>query len=199
MRKIWIPILLGMFLPTGNVASQNVADPIASVDSVLQSLPVAADSVPVVRADSVAALPDSVPVKKKKDALDAPVIYESSDSMVWDEGGFASLFGSGKVNYQNVELTAAVIKMEMDNSTVYADGVTDSMGYTTGTPVFLDGGTPYESNHIRYNFKTEKGYINEIITEQGEGYMTSAEAKKGPDGEYYIAVLPVPRCVPDVT
>ena len=187
MRKIWIPILLGLFLPTGNVASQNVADPIASVDSVLQSLPVAADSVPVVRADSVAALPDSVPVKKKKDALDAPVIYESSDSMVWDEGGFASLFGSGKVNYQNVELTAAVIKMEMDNSTVYADGVTDSMGYTTGTPVFLDGGTPYESNHIRYNFKTEKGYINEIITEQGEGYMTSAEAKKGPDGEYYIA------------
>ena len=173
--KIWIPILLGVFLSTGNAASQTAADSIA-VASPVQEV-----------SDSLVAVQDSVSPKRKKEALDAPVVYESSDSMIWDNGGYASLFGSGKVNYQNVELTAAVIRMNMDSSLVYADGVRDSLGELNGTPVFKDGSTPYESNHISYNFKTEKGYINEIITQQGEGYMTSAEAKKGPEGEYYIA------------
>lgn len=129
--------------------------------------------------------PDSVP-QKKKDALDHPVVYESSDSMVWNKGGYASLYGDGKVTYQNIELTAAVIRMQVDSSLVYADGVRDSAGTWTGTPVFKDGSTPYESNHMSYNFKTEKGHITEIITQQGEGYMTSSQAKKGPDGEYFI-------------
>jgi len=176
IRKTWIPILLGLLLPTGEAAAQAVADSIAVNDSVYSALPAepANDSIP------------SGP-KKKKDALDDPVTYESSDSMVWNNGGYASLYGNGKVIYQNVQLTAGVIKMQMDSSLVYADGVCDSSGVWSGTPIFVDGSTPYESNHISYNFKTEKGYINEIITQQGEGYMTSSEAKKGPEGEYYIA------------
>ena len=93
---------------------------------------------------------------EKKDALDDPVTYESTDSMIWENGGYASLYGDSKVSYQNVQLTAAVIKMQMDSSLVYADGVRDSTGEWIGMPVFVDGSTPYESNHIRYNFKTEK-------------------------------------------
>ena len=177
-RKRWLPIILGLFIPAGTAVAQ------APVDS----LPAVRDSVSLVQ-DSVAAVQDSVPKgpKTKKDALEDPVSYESNDSMVWNNGGYASLYGSGRVNYQNVQLTAAVIKMQMDSSLVYADGIRDSTGEWFGTPVFVDGATPYESNHISYNFKTEKGYINEIITQQGEGYMTSQEAKKGPDGEYYVA------------
>ena len=170
--------------------AQVPVDSIAVTDSVNYASPVPQDSLSQVAvSDSVPALSDSIPSgpKRKKDALDDPVAYESSDSMVWNNGGYASLYGNGKVNYQNIELTAAVIKMQMDSSLVYADGVCDSTGEWHGTPVFVDGSTPYNSNHISYNFKTEKGYINEIITQQGEGYMTSSEAKKGPDGEYYIA------------
>ena len=182
-------MLFGLLFSAGNMNAQTPVDSIPGADSVSirQSLP--ADSVstsPV--SDSLAAVTaaDSVP-KRRSNALDAPVIYESKDSMVWNTGGYASLYGSGKVDYQNVQLTAAVIKMQMDSSLVYADGARDSSGNYVGTPVFMDGSTPYESNHISYNFKTEKGYINEIITQQGEGYMTSAEAKKGPEGEYFIA------------
>ena len=188
LRKAWLPMLVGLLLSAGNVKAQIPVDSIAGTDSVYVSQPVAADSVsaPLIP-DSLAAVRDSVP-KRRSNALDAPVIYESTDSMVWNSGGYASLYGTGKVNYQNVQLTAAVIKMQMDSSLVYADGTRDTVtGEPVGTPVFLDGNTPYESNHISYNFKTEKGYINEIITQQGEGYMTSAEAKKGPEGEYYIA------------
>lgn len=120
---------------------------------------------------------------KKKEPLDAPVIYEASDSIVFTKEGYAHLYGEGKVNYQNIELTSAVITMNMDSSTVYATGVTDTAGVETGSPIFKDGETPYESKIMRYNFKTKKGFINSIVTQQGEGYVTSEEGKKGANDE----------------
>ena len=170
------------------ILADSIADTIsggipAAYASLLDSTSSTGEFVP----DSLSAVSDTLPeTKRHRDALDAPVIYESSDSMTWNKGAYASLFGDGKVNYQNVELTAAVIKMQVDSSLVYADGIQDTLGEWQGAPVFKDGGTPYNSNHISYNFKTQKGYINEIITQQGEGYMTSDQAKKGTDDEYFI-------------
>lgn len=131
---------------------------------------------------------DSLPsdTTGKKDALDAPVIYEASDSIVFTKGGFAHLYGSGKVNYQKIELTSAVITMNMDSNTVYARGVKDTAGVESGLPIFKDGETPYESKVMRYNFKTKKGFINSIVTQQGEGYVTSRDAKKGAEDEIYM-------------
>lgn len=123
---------------------------------------------------------------KKKEPLDTPVIYEASDSIVFTKEGYAHLYGEGKVNYQNIELTSAVITMNMDSSTVYATGVTDTAGVETGSPIFKDGETPYESKIMRYNFKTKKGFINSIVTQQGEGYVTSEEGKKGANDEIYM-------------
>ena len=123
---------------------------------------------------------------KKKEPLDAPVIYEASDSIVFTKEGYAHLYGEGKVNYQNIELTSAVITMNMDSSTVYATGVTDTAGVETGSPFFKDGETTYESKIMRYNFKTKKGFINSIVTQQGEGYVTSEEGKKGANDEIYM-------------
>ena len=121
-----------------------------------------------------------------KQPLDAPVVYEASDSIVFTKGGYAHLYGNGKVNYQNIELTSAKISMNMDSSTVFAEGVMDTAGVASGTPIFKDGETPYESKTMRYNFKTKKGFINDIITQQGEGYVTSMNAKKGPDNDIYM-------------
>ena len=124
--------------------------------------------------------------QKKKQPLDAPVDYEAKDSLVFTQGGFATLYGDSKVNYEKIELTSAVITMNMDSSTVYARGVTDSTGVETGTPIFKDGDTPYESKIMRYNFKSKRGFINGIVTQQGEGYVTSEDAKKGPNNEVYL-------------
>ena len=137
------------------------------------------DSVP---ADSVAT--DSVAVKKQ--AIDAPIQYEANDSIVFTQGGYAHLFGQGKVNYQRIELQADAITMNMDSSTVYARGVADTAGVVSGTPIFKDGDTPYESQIMRYNFKTKKGFINDIVTQQGEGYVVSKESKKGANDELYL-------------
>ncbi len=128
---------------------------------------------------------DSVP-PKKKDALDAPVIYEANDSIVFTQAGYAHLFGAGKVNYPGAELEAQIISMDMDNNTVFARGVSDSLGTVTGRPVFKDGDTSYETDTIRYNFKSKRGLISNVVSQQGEGYVTGNNAKKGNNDELYM-------------
>lgn len=154
----------------------NAALPSLQSDS-LQSASLLKDSL---RTDTLAN--DTV----SQDALDAPVDYEANDSIVWTNTGFAHLYGEGKVNYQNIELTSAVISMNMDSSTVFAKGVVDSLGVESGRPVFKEGETPYESKTMKYNFKSKKGFINGIVTQQGEGYVTSEEGKKGAEDELYM-------------
>ena len=135
------------------------------------------------------AVSDSIPndtIPKKRDDLEAPVVYQSTDSMVWYKNGNAYLYGSGQINYQKIELKANEITIDLETSSVYAQGTTDSLGTTTGRPIFADGATPYESETMSYNFKSRKGLINNVTTQQGEGYMTSNTVKKGASDEFYI-------------
>ncbi|MBR3860212.1 MAG: LPS-assembly protein LptD [Bacteroidaceae bacterium] len=154
---------------------------LAATDTVASVLPTA-DSTLVAVSDSI----PSDTVDQKRDELEAPVIYQSQDSMVWYKNGNAYLYGAGQVNYQQIELKANEITIDLETSTVYAQGTADSTGSVKGRPVFADGGTPYESKTMSYNFKSRKGLINNVTTQQGEGYMTSNTVKKGPDNEFYI-------------
>lgn len=121
----------------------------------------------------------------KKDAIDAPVYYECVDSMVWARGGNAYLYGSSKVRYEKIELTANVISMNMDSSIIHATGRLDTTGVVTGLPIFMDGGTPYESDRMTYNFKTKKGFINNVYTQQGDGFLMGGKAKKDSSDVFY--------------
>ena len=110
--------------------------------------------------------------------MDAPVIYEANDSIVFTEGGYAHLYGDGKVNYEKIELTSAVITMNMDSSTVYARGVPDSVGVEKGTPIFKDGETPYESKIMRYNFKSKKGSLIISLLSRGKDTLPVRSRRK---------------------
>lgn len=140
----------------------------------------------VLQPDSVALPTDSVKKKEApEEAINAPVFYECTDSMVWSRNGNAYLYGSGKVTYDRIELTANVIKMNMDSSVVHATGSIDTTGLMTGLPIFKDGGTPYESDKMRYNFKSKKGFINNVYTQQGDGFIMGGLAKKDSAGVFY--------------
>ena len=137
--------------------------------------------------DSIAAAEDSINANKKESALDAPVVYTASDSVVFIMGKKnAYLYGDAKVNYTDIELTSEQIQMNMDSSIVHAVGVTDSVGKLFGTPIFKEGSDTYESETMSYNFKTKKGYITNVYTQQEEGYLTSEESKKGQNDELYL-------------
>lgn len=153
----------------------------AGLDSLmLQS----SDSLVLPLTDSLTVRPDTT--ISKKDQLEAPVTYEANDSVTFTQGGFAHLYGSGKINYQQIELSADVITMNMDSSTVFAHGVSDSTGVSKGIPIFKEGDTSYETQTIRYNFNSKKGIIANIESQQGEGYVIGNNAKKGSGNEIYL-------------
>ena len=150
-----------------------------SVDSLpIDSLP--NDSLPT---DSLAT--DSVPPKKKS-GLTSVVDYKANDSIVFTNGNEVYMYGKGVVQFDGMELHADQIEMNMDSSQVYAVGRPDSVGDIVGRPVFKDKSGEYESETMNYNFKTKKGYITNIVTQQGEGYLTGGKTKKMENDEFYM-------------
>ncbi len=149
------------------------------------------DSVPAA-ADSLAVVPDSLrrprqsKIRRQKVDLDNQVVFSSADSMILIGRQTTYMYGDGKVDYGNLKLTASEIQLDLDSSIVYACGTPDSIGDLQGTPVFEEGGTSYESKTMRYNFKSKRGFISDVITQQGEGYLTGGQTKKTAGEDYYI-------------
>lgn len=163
------------------------ADTVAEPDTA-----VAADSVAVERADSVAPSVQWRPpvngsrIRREKVDLDAEVTFNSSDSVVMLGRDMVYMYGNAQVTYDRLKLDAAEVRMNMHTNEVFAVGRTDSVGDVLGSPVFEDGGQQYESKTMNYNFKTRRGFITDVITQQGEGYLTGGRTKKTEGEDYYI-------------
>lgn len=124
-------------------------------------------------------------VRNKVD-LDNRVVFNSTDSMILIGQDSAYMFGSGNVQYGDIKLNAARIEMSLNDNTVYAIGVQDTVGDWQGKPVFTESGTDYTANTMRYNFKSRKGLIHDVITQQGEGFLHSGLTKKSEDETYFF-------------
>lgn len=161
------------------------SDSVAAVPAVLQ--PVASDSDSVLTLPAVPAPPRPSRVVYERQDLDAAVDFSSSDSMLIMRRDSAFMFGNASVAYGDIKLDAAEIQMDLNDNTVYAVGRLDSLGDVEGKPVFTEGGTEYEARTMRYNFKTEKGYITNVVTQQGEGYLTGGTTKKDTADEFYLS------------
>ena len=129
---------------------------------------------------------DTTKIVRTKVDLDNPVDFSAKDSMVMIGRNKAYMYGDGQVTYGNIKLDANEIQMDMDSTTVYAVGTPDSVGEIKGNPIFDDNGTSYEAKTMRYNFKTEKGFITDVITQQGEGYLTGGQSKKIDENTIYV-------------
>ena len=126
-------------------------------------------------------------MKTSKSALDEPVHYSANDSITFDfTNSRANLYGDSKVNYQNLELTADFITFSLDSSTVHAMGRLDSTGTVIGPPTFKQGSDEYEPDRISYNFKSQKAFITNVYTEQGEGFLISENSKRDSTGVMYL-------------
>ena len=128
-------------------------------------------------------------VKKPRPGIDSPVEYQAQDSMIYDAAtGLALLYGNAQVDYQNMQLTAAKISMNMDSSLVHAEARPDSTaeGGLAQKPVYKQGGDEYNSERMSFNFKTKKGFIHNVNTRQGDGFMTSERSKRAADGTLYL-------------
>ncbi len=155
-------------------------------DSILlQKDSIAGDSLPTQR-DSLGTRKGFTRIVREKVDIDNALNFSAKDSLVLIGQQNAYLYGDGNVDYGEFKLNSAEIRMEMDSSTVYAEGVVDSIGELQGNPIFQQGGDEYESKSMKYNFKTERGYITDVITEQQDGFLLGNKAKKNPDGSFFL-------------
>lgn len=193
---------LPLFKGTGNGHAQNdslsVGDTVSS-DSVATDSAKMSDEPDTTKMDSLQLaiyrhnkqVDDSIKLdsinRKKEGALDAPVTFSSEDSMVYDaKSKVARLYGKSNVKYQNMDLSSDRIQMSLDSSLVRATGTADTTGAIFGTPVFTMGQDKYESDTMAFNFKTKKGFIYNVYTEQEDGYLSSQHSKRDSSGVLYL-------------
>lgn len=139
------------------------------------------------RYDSTAIDTTAADSAKRKPGIDAPVDYECTDSLVYDaETRLVHLYGKAQVKYMDMTLNAAKITMNMDSSMVRAAGERDTAGILQDKPVYSQGSDNYHSELMAFNFKTKKGYITNVETTQGDGFMQSQHSKRAADGTLYL-------------
>ena len=125
--------------------------------------------------------------RRKKNGINAPVHYVANDSLIYEGGsGMAYLYGDANVKYEDMDLKSQEIYMCLDSSLVYARGGKDSTGVEFGTPVFVMGKDTYETDSMAFNFKTKKGLISNVYTEQEDGFLTSELSKRNNQGEIFL-------------
>ena len=126
--------------------------------------------------------------RQKKNGIDSPVKYSAEDSIVYVAStGMANLYGDAHVEYQNMDLQSEKIYMCLDSSLVHATGGLDSTTQAlVGTPVFKMGSDTYESDTMAFNFKTKKGLIQQVYTQQDDGFLTSELSKRNSEGELFL-------------
>ncbi|EFA97195.1 hypothetical protein HMPREF9019_0002 [Hoylesella timonensis CRIS 5C-B1] len=127
--------------------------------------------------------------RRKSKGIDAPVEYTADDSLIYDaKTKTAHLFGSSTVKYENMDLKSEKIRMSLDSNIVHATGAIKDTATKAleGTPVFKLGQDSYESDTMAFNFKTKKGLINNVYTQQEDGFLRSERSKRDSSGVVYM-------------
>nr|MDQ3015888.1 hypothetical protein [Bacteroidota bacterium] len=111
----------------------------------------------------------AVVIVMSPDSIDAPVEYGSVDSNYLDNGSRrVYLYGKAFVKYKDLQINADYIVVDLDSSIATAEGLLDSVGKLANTPVFTIGDETIKAQKMRYNFKTRKGFIYNVLLEEGD-------------------------------
>lgn len=146
---------------------------------------IAQDSVPATDSSAVDSI--SVPAKNSK-AITSAVDYTSKDSIRFVmPTRKAFIYGQSNIIYDDIDLKAERIELDMDKHEVEAYGVEDSAKKVTGKPHFEQGEEKFDSDKLRYNFKSERGLVYGVITEQSDGFLHSKVTKIQKNKEIHIA------------
>lgn len=118
-------------------------------------------------------------------SLQAPAFSTAADSLVEsfkDGKQMLYYYGSVSVEYGTMKLTANYMEYDVGAQTVYARGTLNpATGEMEGNPVMTDNGQTYEMKECKYNFKTKKAAIKNMVTHDQEGILQGNNIKMMPD------------------
>lgn len=127
---------------------------------------------------------DTVDINIQDDDIQSPVHYKALDSIVYDvENKMLYLYGNGEMKYDQTEVNAERVTFDWNTQTLAAEGI-DSLGKSVGTPILVQDGTTYEAKKMEYNFRTTKGKIYDVVTEDNGAFIHSEIVKKQADNSW---------------
>lgn len=122
---------------------------------------------------------DTFSLRMSSDTLDAPVNYEAEDSAVVmiDEKKIL-LYGKTKTVYKEITLEAPKVEMDQQTSLVTAYNLRDSAGEIVERARMQQAENKFQSDTIRFNFKSQKGLTTNTTTQQDEMFIHGERIKK---------------------
>ncbi|WP_457565208.1 putative LPS assembly protein LptD [Caldithrix abyssi] len=151
-------IFLFAFLLIGYLSAQNASSDTLSVE--------AGDSLKT----------DSTITRDKGSELKGPIKYKAEFIALSDSGNVIELIGDAQLNYLNMELKAAYIRLNQRQKLLFASGLADSLApdstpVVRGKPIFKDvGQDPITGDQIEYNFETKRGKVIMGKTQMEPGF-----------------------------
>jgi lipopolysaccharide assembly outer membrane protein LptD (OstA) len=157
------------------------------------------DSVRVITADTLIINPDSIlagvtdTVARRQrtsgTGLNAIISGKAKDSLHYDlRNNRVHLYEQGEVTYDDMQLKADLMNIDLDNKEIYAFGKIDSTNNepVITRPTFIQGGTTLNMDTIKYNIETQRAKIKNIATQQGDGWLVGRAVKRMEDNTINI-------------
>ncbi len=165
MIRLIFFILIGLSLSAQDTAKFNLIQPTDSLETTASSK----DSM-VLRGTQL--------YISSKDSIDEPVVYSAKDSIMFElSKKLIHLYGSANIKYQTMELKADYIVIDMNIQELEARPRLDSLKRPQGIPKFKDGDQTFDAQNIRYNFKTKKGVVKEVISKESDIFIHGEVSK----------------------
>ena len=134
-------------------------------------------------------IPDST-VRQAKAALTMPITGRATDSLHYDlRTKRVYLYEKGEVTYDKFNLKADFMDIDLNTNNVLAYGRPDSVDSKPimTRPMFTEGATSLNMDTIIYNMDSQRAKINNIATQQGDGWLIGQTVKKMEDNTINIA------------
>jgi len=133
---------------------------------------------------------DSSKSKKQFD-VDAIVNSSAADSIIFKvKERKMFLFGSSDIKYKTTELSSENIFIDYNTNELEATGVADTSDIAKvkikGTPKLTEGTETYEGSKIKYNFKTQRGFISLAKNKEKDQRYEGEKVKKVDKSTYFI-------------
>lgn len=127
---------------------------------------------------------------KRKFDVDAVVYASSSDSIVFDiQSKKMFIYGNGQLKYKDTDLKSGKIFIDYNSNELEAFGIPDTSDTAKikikQTPVLREGTETYEGTQLKYNFKTQRGFIS-LAKNQMQGSRYEGEKVKKVDKNIYF-------------
>lgn len=137
-------------------------------------------------------------IKTRKSDLKVKVPHQAKDSITIDlKKKKVFLYGEADLTYEDKNIKADQVVLDMENSSMTALSGLDSAGKPMGRPVFKDKEESLNADKIEYNFKSKRGILYGLVTKEGEGIIYGEKVKKDEFDNVYVKNAKYTTCDAD--